>query len=1092
MLINLNKDDHNSLKNLIQIASNNKINELECIIGNTSSMNMNSKNDLVNILRRIKGKEPFKSVKIYNTLSISVDDKDINKHISRVVVNNVGAIGTYCHNDSIKDVLNNVVFERKSKLNNGLIINNYNLKFNVKEELEIDRYDPIVKKLIDNWETYKKSYRRKMTYSFYHSDNDFKIDLSIISEPKDERYSVDYVIKKNLMYKVIGENRKGQSFSEWWDEISKNKNATVKLFNHSKYYRNLKESKVMETNKYRYEFEIEWIGNKDASKIKRPSGATTSKEVQEYFERVTTKFMSIITILEQAIQTSFFILGKQEKLSVVNEFLKLAKIRQTHDFFPLAIDLNINNMKELDLGDYKNEINIRSDYFVTEKADGERTLLFISKNGKCYLIDRQNKIIYTGLVMPDYSNSVFDGEFITKTLSGTFVQNIYLFDAYIVKGEDLTKNVFGLENETNGRHIHIGKLVDNFTNSPNNLVEHNLYSLSIFKKKYYRSDLSKKMKKDNMIFNSCKDILAKVDMKYGGLLENSHMFSYPIDGLIFQPIYLGVGQNNKDDVVKNIGRRWNANFKWKPMHHNTIDLKISFIKEMGKNTPKINYYGNSRYIAGTLFMKVYNNIESRKNLAFKLLNDGDNFDLYDEDMPFTPLNPYNGKLVSDNKLQDYVSEINIKLDKNGVARCENGDIIEDDITIECRYDIDNIEPKFRWIPIRTRTDKSPNAINTAFTTWRLINNPITTKMIIGEDSIKSDVESFYYRPSGDYISDPMKKFNNFVKRQLIDTGLDNKLRPRVLDLACGKMGDLAKYVSNRVEVLIGLDISSDNLFNKDDGAAVRLLGLSNRSIPPEQKKMTDKTILMLGNATRNLANGDACADDLSRYYCNILYGRHKPERGKLQRMYNMAINQFHLVVCNFAIHYMMNNEDDLHQFLLNVQQNLIDQGYFVITFLDGKEIIKKLEKGSKNNSKKGKNEIYSVKANRVQKGGYIQGTVDDHIVWSISADEKLSLSKSPYGQKVKSYLETFYQPTEENLVDIDFLSKHAENYDLKLIDTNLFMEIPNSMYNKFKDENPKIWKEIDNNDILKEWLSFHRWAIFQKSTNIDASIIDEN
>ena len=65
-------------------------------------------------------------------------------------------------------------------------------------------------------------------------------------------------------------------------------------------------------------------------------------------------------------------------------------------------------------------------------------------------------------------------------------------------------------------------------------------------------------------------------------------------------------------------------------------------------------------------------------------------------------------------------------------------------------------------------------------------------------------------------------------------------------------------------------------------------------------------------------------------------------------MYNIATRQFYLAVCNFAIH-MMNNEQDLHQFLNNIQENVTDQGYFVITFLDGREIMKKL--GKKKNLK---------------------------------------------------------------------------------------------------------------------------------------------
>ena len=53
-----------------------------------------------------------------------------------------------------------------------------------------------------------------------------------------------------------------------------------------------------------------------------------------------------------------------------------------------------------------------------------------------------------------------------------------------------------------------------------------------------------------------------------------------------------------------------------------------------------------------------------------------------------------------------------------------------------------------------------------------MNNPITTEMITGqEEDIDSDV---YYKERGDYFTDPLKKFNNFVKREIINRGLNNK------------------------------------------------------------------------------------------------------------------------------------------------------------------------------------------------------------------------------------------------------------------------------------------------------------------------------
>ena len=40
--------------------------------------------------------------------------------------------------------------------------------------------------------------------------------------------------------------------------------------------------------------------------------------------------------------------------------------------------------------------NIRKNFTVTDKADGERRLMYISSNGKIYLINTNMKLLFTG------------------------------------------------------------------------------------------------------------------------------------------------------------------------------------------------------------------------------------------------------------------------------------------------------------------------------------------------------------------------------------------------------------------------------------------------------------------------------------------------------------------------------------------------------------------------------------------------------------------------------------------------------------------------------------------------------------------------
>lgn len=1060
MKIKLENENKKVVIEMLKEAFKKDSYELECIIGNRSHMTRNTHQELVNIIQRIKNKKPFTQYKVKDSLVIGMDSTKYKNQVSRIIVSGLNSVNTYCATEKLSSVMNSVSFEKKTKVKNlkSVNIEDFDLKFNMKDENILDKNSAVVGDILSNWSSLEKSFRRKKTFSFTHDESNFRLDLSIVTQNDFEKVSVDYVLKNNLLRKVIPENNPNESFNQWWSNIKKNPENLVKIEDHDNYYTTLKESKILENKDYRYEFEVELI-DKESKNLNNDK----YQKLEDHLEELYDQFTKIITVILQCKQNSFFIIPKSEKFKVITDFLKLTKCKHVTQFFPLAMDLKMENIKKLRLEEYKDnkEPNIRVDYLVTDKADGERTLLYISDKGKCYLIDRQKNISYMGLVMNDFKNSVYDGEFINKTLDGKLIQNLYVFDSYIVNGKDITNNHFGLDKDLNGRHFQILKLIGNFNNGENNFVEDDMYSLSLFKKIYYRSDLSKKIKSDTTIFDSCNKILQQCNKKYGGTLELGHFFSYKLDGLIFQPINLAVSQDYPGQNVKFIGKRWQANFKWKSQEHNTIDFKVKFTNE-SDNKRLINYINNKKYVEATLFTKLYNNEEGRRNLAYQLLNNGDDFRLYNEDYAFVPVNPFVGEISIGNILKDYTSTINLPFDKNGVIRCENGEIIEDNTTIECRYDKEAL-PELRWIPIRCRQNKTPNAINTSFTTWDLINNPISTKMIIGKEDIVMDSDIFYYKQSGDYLSDPMKKFNNYVKRELIDRTLSNKIKPRVIDLACGKMGDMAKYVSNRVDVLVGLDISSDNIFNKYNGAAVRLLGIGRQNIPIEQQNMIKKTILLQGTATKNLSTGEACTNTLSKYYCDILYGNIKPEsHGKLSKMYNMGTRQFHLAVCNFAIHYMMNDENDLHQFLLNIQQNVSDQGYFVITFLDGKEIMKKMRNKDK-----------------------LEGLHNDKLIWSIEkTEEQCNLNESPYGQKIMSYLETFYQPMEENLVDIDFLAEHSKNYDLKLVDSKLFLEEPDSMYNNFKTHNPKLHAEVEKHDVLKGWLSFHRWAIFQKVNDL--------
>ena len=802
----------------IQTALTDKNYELECIIGNDKPTGRNTRVDFINVIKRIKGKVPFLKEIQQDSLVIQLpNNSEYSKDVSRIVLNG-GIISQYCANESLTPIINRVKFEKKSRIKDEnakqVKIPSYGVRFNLKEEQQLASEHQTVRELVKHWSNVDKSFRRKKTFSFLHENGEFRIDLSLVSFIE-RREKVGYVLDNNLSRFVVKPANEREPFAKWWSNISANRSNVVVLANIDKYYKDLRSSRVMEIRDYTYEIEVEWLGNKLVHDF------ASQSERNEYIESTLATYTSIITLILQAMQGTFFIMSANEKTVVYNDLHKLLG-DEPHRFFPQAMDLKMENIALLTEEEHHraNRINIRTDYMVTEKADGIRTLLYVSKGGQCYLITSNGRILDIGLILPDYAHSVFDGEYITKGHRGDFCQNIYLFDAYIVKHENIIK-----QNFIDGRYKHLFAITKYYAEASDVLIRDPKYSVRVFKKEYLSGDMlqatanqqQQQPQQFNKIFDACRQILQKVNVKYGGLLTGEgHLFTYAIDGLIFIPAKLGVAQNFPSEIVKSISGRWASNLKWKPTIHTTIDFRVRFNKEVGTNHPLIIYHDEMRFIDATLFIKLYiNDNEMRRYMALKLLNEGDTPDYYPEDYPFNPVYPTLVDRVADGTPVNMASVIRLPIDKTNTTKCENGDIIEDGMIIECRYERDS-HIGFQWIPTRVRSDKTaPNAANTVLTTWGLINDPITLDMIttdgLTKDDYSIDIGYFYYKGAlmndGDFDSKPMNHFNNFVKSIILERGLKHKQKARVLDLGCGKLGDLIKYARLHVDTLVGIDVS---------------------------------------------------------------------------------------------------------------------------------------------------------------------------------------------------------------------------------------------------------------------------------------------
>ena len=1085
IILDKNKNEKNNIIKLLKSAVNDHELELECLISDNSILNNSIKyNNFESILKRINNKKPFNNPIIQNKLNISFPLDSEYKNI-RVIINGLGNINTYCNVEKIDPIINNIHFQGKSLVSdklNKVYIPNYNLKFNLKKEVTYNKDDGIIRKLMKEWKDIPKCYRYKKTFSFIHQDDDFKLDLSIIktSNNSDQYLTINEINKLNLFKNVTKPYEVTVPFKEWWNKISKDKSAKVLVKNVNMFYKNIKESRVF-NNSPIYEVEVEYIKNKNADLIPK---FKNFKEEENYLNLELKKYFKIIGILLQAIQHSFFIISNNQIKTVRKEISKFTGNRFNHTFFgPLAVDLTKSNMSFIDENSLSEDLitsnnNIKINYLVTDKADGDRLLLYIGSKGKCYGIMRDNTIRDLGLQLPDLEYSIFDGEYVDKTHDGKYLNNLYIFDCYLYKEKIIINKPFNYQKE-DGRHYYIRLLNKYISTSENVIQSSNSYPLLIYAKIFYLSDTIKTYKKNSinpLIFDQIKKILGKINHNYGGLLDIGHMFDYATDGLIFIPNNLSVYQETTNDTIENhfITKRWNMNYKWKSHNKLSIDFKVEFQKNLNSNSINYIYKNNKKFVPVKLKTKFYQKSDNNQINQY-LLNTGIQYNNIPVDFNFFPIDPFIGEISLDNEIINYADTCHLNLDSNDNPIASNGDIIIDNSTVEFIYD-KSLPIENRWIPLRNRTDKSPNGFNTASDIWKLIFNPITIDEIINKKNDKisnlsssntnlnmnNNLQTMIYYKNNKYLTyktTALKNFNNFVKSYLIERYLSNMTKPYVMDITCGKMGDFFKYVKNNVNLLIGLDINSDNIHNKYDGACTRIL--NNIHVSPKILKLANKTMIINADSSKNISTGEAGIDELNKYYLNVLYGNVKASKGKLLKMANSCLEGFNLITCMYSIHYFLDNENKLNTFLQNVSENLRDQGYFIGTFLDGYNLLKQF---------KGNNEFY--------------GSVDDTIIYSVYKYKDMDYSNINIDNKVKMYFETFNNYIDENLVSIDFLEDRCKEYNLKLIESNLFLDEPGNLLVSYQNKNESDVEFINQNTDLLKWAKLNRYFIFQKVNNL--------
>lgn len=700
-------------------------------------------------------------------------------------------------------------------------------------------------------------------------------------------------------------------------------------------------------------------------------------------------------------------------------------------------------------------VSIQENYAVTEKADGERLLMYISGDSYAYLINNTFEVFETNM-RTDSSKLIgshIDGEFVSwdrrkptasKDLFAIF--DIYsngintpLFEKPLMERVEAAKEIVKHLKAPTGSESTIDVMVKNHRTVP--------------------------VDGKKTIFDLCNDIMYE-----------DH--PYHVDGLILTPTTIPVfayypRQSPKFDRLFYRSARWDRLFKWKPHDQNTIDFLVKqtgdTVAESGEKQRMFQLYNGQR--RGKYDAKTIQENLQMVHQHTKALTSGNPMPPRDDTYAETAFRPMENYYPGMDTAKLSITTDDTVLDSMGQP-------IENDSIVEFAYDVtDRI-----WLPLRVRDDKTrmyrskgkiggaANDFDVALNIWRSIHNPVTLGMMCGKERVplkqlRTDeeqdltTESVYYArevPREYSLSLEMLEFHNMVIKAFLYRY--NHKKRQLLELACGKCGDLRRWEEAGYQMVLGIDVSKDNIVNPSDGAYARV---ANRKRAP---RVPAVYAFLVGDVAKPLTSLE---DTESRSIFNVLQGdKQRPGSQELQPLFARAQHGFDVVSCQFAIHYFFKDEQTLRGFMKNVTTYLSKGGVFVGTCMDGRLV----------------DELLSSSPN-----GIAEGRKSGVAMWALRRRYQTPLSnEAPFGQKIDVYLEMTQQVIPEYLVNFEYLITLAEEYGLRLeksllFDTTLECIVTDNVWpvkptGLLKEGLPTLAKDT----VLRQFSALNRWFIFRK------------
>ena len=335
------------------------------------------------------------------------------------------------------------------------------------------------------------------------------------------------------------------------------------------------------------------------------------------------------------------------------------------------------------------------------------------------------------------------------------------------------------------------------------------------------------------------------------------------------------------------------------------------------------------------------------------------------------------------------------------------------LIVELDYDT----KKSNWKLIKVRDDRinEPNYFGNHFLkvaepSWFAIKYPFTIADM-------SRPLGNYFGTGKDDIYKAQTGFNSYVKSKLLTQATSMITSKTVVDLAAGKGQDLRRYFDLEFTKGVFCDIDP-----------VALSELITRRFDITRDK-TRKNKMQVFTACRDLT---LPSDETIEMFKPFTKDSH-----------------IGLIVCNFAIHYMITDIDKLNNFIRLIRGIATKGTIFYFTTMCGQGVVDLLGDGNEWKS-------------------HENGVLKYHIVKKFKGNELLDM-----GQTIATKMPFSDELYSENLVNINFVNNQFTKYGFKLIASERF----SIFLNRMKKDNERVYNMLTPDD--KTFVSLYRYSMFE-------------